>query len=149
MKNTLPYILKIEEIKPYQIKLRFNNNELRQIKFTKKEFMTNNLFEKLLDKSTFSSVSLTEKGALCWKNITYTNSLGKLDFLKFDTLKIYQDSKLIQEEKIIIDSKKELTQTKYAQKYGFKIMDVMNKVRRGQLKTRFIEELGIKLIVIS
>lgn len=145
----IPRIVSIIEKKPFSLLLRFDNNELRLMKFDSKEVEKNDLEKQILDENMFLKVSLTERGAVCWKDISYINALGKTDFLKLDTLQIYKESKLIKENVISIDITKEFTQAKYAQIYGLKIMDVMNKVRRGQLKTRFISDLGLRLIVID
>lgn len=75
MKNNIPRIISIVEAKPYSLLLRFENDELRLMKFSKKELSSTDLQIKLLDKEVFIKASLTDKGTIAWKDITYINAL--------------------------------------------------------------------------
>ena len=84
----LPRIKNILSVEPFSIKVLWNTGEIRVIELEKElKTGTPSVFEKLLDKKTFSSVKLDEEaGTIYWENLLNYKDLdgtikpGPLDF---------------------------------------------------------------------
>jgi len=146
-----PRILKIINIEPFKIETLWTNGDVRLIDFTDKLpiFSENERYKPLLDIETFSKVEVGEGDTLCWQNVQYKTTKGKLSALAFDPDVLFAESQLLEPKPIIeIDTNHEFTQAEYARRNGINPAKVRTWVRRGRLKSRYVPHLDITLVVV-
>ncbi|PWK27121.1 hypothetical protein LV89_01935 [Arcicella aurantiaca] len=145
-----PRIIKILKVEPFKITSLWTNGDVRLNDFSSKLdiFRNTERLKPLLDFEKFSQVSINDGDTFSWENIQYVNTKGNLTSISFDPDTLFTESVLAETPPIIeIDSRREFTQSDYANRNGLTASKVRTWVKRGKLKSRYVPHLGITLIV--
>lgn len=146
----IPRIIKVLEVEPFKIRTLWANGEERIHNFAQKLvfFSQNERWKPLIDPENFKKVAVGEGDTLYWPNIQLTNSKGNMEPLSFDPMVLYEESELVEPSSIIqIDASKEFTLAEYARRHELKKDTVRSQVRRGKLKTRYVKQLNMVLVI--
>lgn len=145
-----PRVIKILKIEPLRITSLWTNGDVRLNDFSSKLDIFNNTerLKPLLDFEQFSQVSINDGDTFSWENIKYVNTKGSLTSISFDPDTLFTESVLVETPPIIeIDSRREFTQSDYANRNGLTASKVRTWVKRGKLKSRYVPHLGITLVI--
>ena len=145
-----PRIIEILKVEPFKVTCLWNNGDIRLNDFADKIeiFKQSERYKSLLDFEVFSQVSVNEGDTLTWENIRFRNTVGNLTPISFDPDILFEESIIVDTSPIIeIDSRREFTQSDYANRNGLSSSKVRTWVKRGKLKSRYVPHLGITLIV--
>lgn len=148
---SFPRIIEILKVEPFKVTCLWNNGDIRLNVFTDKIelFKQSKRLKSLLNFDEFSQVIVNQGNTLSWENIRYVNTKGCLTPISFDPDTLFAESVLVETPPIIeIDSRREFTQSDYANRNGLTASKVRTWVKRGKLKSRYVPHLGITLVIV-
>ncbi|MES2731126.1 MAG: hypothetical protein V4714_05235 [Bacteroidota bacterium] len=149
--NRPPRITEIIKIDHFSLTTRWTTGEIRTIDFlsifNQWDEDGDTIMMPIRDLYNFQQVMLHEGGTLAWPSVQRKGYQDNYYPVALDPDVLYKQSELVKESIVVIDFSREFTQKEYAKRQSVSQSVVRNWVNRGKVKTHYIPELDLTLVV--